>query len=318
MREGKIDERADGFLIVNHKNASRSMHRLGDRPGLLGNRQLLVGGRGQINGESGSLMQDRGDGDEPVVVLDDRVSRGQAKTCALRLGGKVGIEDALEIIFGDAGAFVVNGDANVFAGCEVGDGLASGGTVIIVIAGDAQGAAVRHGLIRVHHQIGDDLADLSGVNLGRQEVCPKGKFAPAMAAAQGEADRVLNQFADGSSLFNGGAATGEGEELLGEIARAHGGVLGVRQPRGQFVVGREEQGGQRDVADNGGQQVVKIVSDSAGQESELLEGLGFAPLRFVALTLGDIPENEDHARDFVFVVANRGGNLLDDIFGAAL
>ena len=51
---------------------------------------------------------------------------------------------------------------------------------------------------------------------------------------------------------------------------------------------------------------------AAGKQSKLLERFGFATFGVSALARGDVAENEDHARDFVFTIANRRGNLLDD------
>ncbi len=39
------------------------------------------------------------DRDQAVVILDDRIGGGEAESVAFRLGGEIGIEDALEAIF---------------------------------------------------------------------------------------------------------------------------------------------------------------------------------------------------------------------------
>ena len=57
-----------------------------------------------------------------------------------------------------------------------------------------------------------------------------------MCAAQGEADGVLNELADGSALLDGCTTASKGEELLRQIARAHGGVLRIHQTRGHFAI----------------------------------------------------------------------------------
>src|SRR2546427_524644 len=41
-----------------------------------------------------------------------------------------------------------------------------------------------------------------------------------------------------------------------------------------------------------------------------------AALGFVTLPRGDVTENEDDARDFIFAVANRGRQLFDDALNA--
>ncbi len=183
-----------------------------------------------------------------------------------------------------------------------------------IVAGDAEGAAVGHGLVGVDDEVADDLADLAGIDFRGPEFFAEGEFAPALRAAEGEADGVLDEFGDGGGLLNRRAAAGEGEELLGEIARAEGGVLGVVQAAAHLVVRREDEGGEGDVADDGGEEVVEIVRNAAGEQAELFQGIGFASLGFIALTFGDVAEDKDDADDFVLVIANRGGHLLDDVF----
>ncbi len=56
--------------------------------------------------------------------------------------------------------------------------------------------------------------------------------------------------------------------------------------------GGKEQRGERNVADNGGEQVVEIVRDSAGEQAELFERFGFAAFGFVALAFGNVAENK--------------------------
>ena len=54
------------------------------------------------------------------------------------------------------------------------------------------------------------------------------------------------------------------------------------------------------------------MSDTAGQQSELLERFGFATFGFGALAFGDVAEHEDHASHFILVVANWRSDFLDD------
>ena len=76
--------------------------------------------------------------------------------------------------------------------------------------------------------------------------------------------------------------------------------------------GRKKQRSERNIADDGSEKIVEIVRDTAREQSKLFQGLGFASLRFAALPFGDVAKNEDDARDFVFVVTNRRGSLLND------
>src|SRR3954464_400647 len=125
-----------------------------------------------------------------------------------------------------------------------------------------------------------------------------------MRTTQGEADRVLNQFAYRRGLLNRRAAAGKGEELLREIAGPHRSVLGVIETGAHLVVRRQEEGREGNIADDRGEEVIEVVSNSTGEQAELFQRLGFASLGFIALTFGDVAENKDHAGDFILGIAD--------------
>jgi hypothetical protein len=131
-----------------------------------------------------TLVQNGGDGDQAIVILDNGVGRGEAETGAFRFGREVGIENALEIIFRDADALVANGDANVFAGREISDCFAGRGVVIEIIAVHAQGSPVRHGLVGIDYKVGDNLANLARINLARPQISAERELAAAMTATK--------------------------------------------------------------------------------------------------------------------------------------
>ena len=43
------------------------------------------------------------------------------------------------------------------------------------------------------------------------------------------------------------------------------------------------------------------MRNAAGEQAELFQRLGFAPFALIALTFGDIAEDQNHAADFVSV-----------------
>ena len=159
------------------------------------------------------------------MIFDNGIGRGESETVALRLGGEVRIEDALETLLGNADAFIADRDANVIAGQEVGDRRRSVRVVNEIVAAHAQRAAVGHGLIGVHDEIRDDLAYLAGINFRRPQIGAEEEFASAVRAAQGKADRILNEFSNGRGLLYRSAAAGEGEKLLGQITGAQRSVF---------------------------------------------------------------------------------------------
>ena len=75
---------------------------------------MIKGGR-QINRESRTIMQFRLHRDKAVMIFDDRVGGGEAKTSAFRLGCKIRVEDALEIVVRDPDTFVADTDSNVIS-----------------------------------------------------------------------------------------------------------------------------------------------------------------------------------------------------------
>ena len=76
----------------------------------------------QIKREGRADMNLRIDRDESVVILDDRVGRREAEPVAFGFGREVRIENALEIMFRNAHAFVADADPNVIARRQIGDG----------------------------------------------------------------------------------------------------------------------------------------------------------------------------------------------------
>ena len=154
------------------------------------------------------------------MVLDNRIGRREPEAVAFRLGREVRIEDAFEAILRDADAFIANRDPNVIARKQVGDRRSGVWTVGEIIAAHPQRSAIRHGLIGVHDQIRDHLADLARIDFRRPEIGAEQELASAVRAAQREADGVLDEFPDRGGLLNRRAAAGEGQELLGQIAGA--------------------------------------------------------------------------------------------------
>ena len=115
-----------------------------------------------------------------------------------------------------------------------------------------------------------------------------GSIASSLRLCEPRSEKLTvssNQLGDGGGLLNRRAATGESEELLRQVARPEGSVLGVVEAALHLVVRREPGGDERDVADDGGKQVVEIVRDAAGEKAELLERLGFAALAVTARPL---------------------------------
>ena len=57
------------------------------------------------------------------------------------------------------------------------------------------------------------------------------------------------------------------------------------------------------------------MRDAAGEKPELLEGLGFSPLRVGALLFCDVAKDQDYSTKLVLSVADRRGHLFDQALG---
>ncbi len=91
------------------------------------------------------------------------------------------------------------------------------------------------------------------------------------------------------------ATTGEGEELAGELGGAHSGALdlaeGLLHVGGQLVEGAQEG----DVAEDGGEQVVEVVGDTAGEGPDRLHLLRLEELPLQAGALAAVHQQQQAA-----------------------
>ena len=111
-------------------------------------------------------------GDEAAGLLDDAVDGGQAQARALahRLGGEEGIEDLALDLLGHADAGIGHFDADIVAGRH--DRGAQRRRLGHRLVGglDGDGAALRHGVAGIDHQIDDGVAKLRLVGMNRPEI----------------------------------------------------------------------------------------------------------------------------------------------------
>ena len=73
-------------------------------------------------------------------------------------------------------------------------------------------------------------------------------------------------------------ASGESQQLLGQLGAVLGGALRRRQVPGRDRVARRPRLQQLEIADDRGQQIVEVVRDAAGQMADGLHLLGLAQL----------------------------------------
>ena len=113
-----------------------------------------------------------------------------------------------------------------------------------------------------------------------------------------EALDVGNDLAHVGGFFLQRAAAGVAEELFNEFGGSGGGLAGTFQAGFDFgfvAVGGEF--GEGDVAVDGGEQVVEVMGDAAGDQAESAHFLGFAELAFEEGDLGVVAKDPDLADD---------------------
>ena len=116
----EFNQIANSVFVVDHKHATRSRHCRSEGSRRF-NRHFLIERRRQINREHRTDVHFRFDRHQTVVVFDNRVSGGEAKSIAFWFGGEVGIENPFHVFFGYAHAFVADADSNVISRREIGN-----------------------------------------------------------------------------------------------------------------------------------------------------------------------------------------------------
>jgi len=204
----------------------------------------------------------------------------------------------------DAAAVVAHLDGDVGAGRQLLD-LALGQRDVAGADPDLAGAG-GHGLDRVDDEVLENLENLGAVDADGAGVRRDVDLHLHGGAERGEADGLGHQFRRLHYLAHGGAALGEGKELLGQRLGGEAGLLAVFQA-GEVPVLL----GHRDAAEDGGEQVVEIVRDAAGQLAEEFKTVG--PNEFFRRQthfLG-IAEHDDHPGGLAAGAQHRPGAVSD-------
>jgi hypothetical protein len=104
-----------------------------------------------------------------------------------------------------------------------------------------------------------------------------------------------------------GAALGEHQQLLGQVAGPLGGAAGVAQRVEVPGAGRGLRQHQIEVSEDRGEEVVEVVRDPAGQTPDALQVVHLAEALFQALSLGHVARHQLHRR----TTAHRQGQGRD-------
>ncbi len=233
---------------------------------------------GQDDGEGGAFAQLGFDFDAAFVVFDDFLADGQAQAGAFgfafsggAFGGEEGLEDSGDELVGDAGAAVDHLNQNFGVGgiAEAFDG--------------ERAAAAEHGLAGVDQEIEEDLLELNGIaeNLEIGLDLDAEGDAIFSGVAGHDQEGFIDEFLDGD-FAEDGLAAGQAEHGLADFSGLVSALEGFAEGLsdqvhvGIFGLGRLE--GELRVADDGGEEVVELVSDDGGDGADGGEALGFVQL----------------------------------------
>ena len=243
--------------------------------------------------------------DEPAGLLDDAVDHRQAEAGALAdlLGREERLEDLLDQVRRDAGAGVFHFDDHIFGRREVAVAELPALFRRHVAGADGQLAASRHGVARVDREVDDDLLELADVGAHRPKVAAMIDLELDVAADQprqqhpevGQHVGQVQHFRPQRLLAR------KGQKLAHQRGGAVGVLLDVHDVRegrvGRTMVGQQQVGRH----DDGGQHVVEVVRDAAGELAHGLHLLALRHLDLERLLLGQLDGIDD--RRFLGAVA---------------
>src|SRR6185312_448274 len=184
----------------------------------------------------------------------------------------------------------------------------------IDVAGlDDQPAALRHGVARVDDQVQDDLLDLSAV--GAHEPERLGQIRDELdILGQEPRQHLLEIVGEGAQVEDLGLEhlpAAERQQLTGEARGAVGGAQNLAEPVRQILVAAMVGAQQLTVGDDGGEQVVEVVRDTAGEMADGFHLLRLPELFLEAFAVRDVANDGEHAGRTVGDEAHRDRLGLD-------
>ena len=167
---------------------------------------------GQLHEERGAFAGPALGPNTTPVVLDDAVGDGEAQASALAdlLGGKEGVEDAAQVLLGQAGAVVAEGETDVAA-------IDAGTHRKVTLA-----VGLQHGMLGVGENVEEDLLHLVGIGHGARQLRVQLQVQGDVLQPQIVAPQLqdpLQECVQVHRLFLGLVAAGEREKVLDDLRR---------------------------------------------------------------------------------------------------
>ena len=302
--------RADDVVVIHEEHPAihqRGGHRR-SRGGLLG---LFVQSR-QPDPEGGAAPHLRFHLDMTAMLFDDGVNCGETEAAAGFFGREIRIEDAGEIFLRDAFARVRDCDQKIITRSQAGMGQASQP----VVAGfHLQSPTAGHRLHGIDREILHHAPDLALVRIGRPEIGREIINRLHLRSMQ----RKRHHLADNRVQFDGGphgfAAFGKGEQLLREITRSVRRLFRRPQADSGRRIRRHIEHTERNVAHDGGQDVVEIMRDAAGEHADRFQPGRAHEFLFEPFVLGHITKHQNRTNHGTLGGMDRRTTSLDQAVG---
>jgi hypothetical protein len=166
----------------------------------------------------------------------------------------------------------------------------------MILCGNKDATAFGHGLAGIDDEVLDDLADLTSVGVG----CPQLRIEIEVALDGCAVESEPGHFDDQVGDIGGGedwlATSGERQQLLSQGSGPLGcqpSLIKAGRTAGGIVVDLHD----REIANNDCEDVIEVMGNAAGEETDRLELGGAIKLSGDALLLSDIANDDDGSGD---------------------
>lgn len=262
--------------------------------------------QGQRHGDAGAFADAASDIDLAAVFAHDAADNHETETGAHAAGGEEGLEEAIEVLGGDAFAGISETDAHF---------------EVVESGFHRQGATVGHGLASVADEVVKSLLHLIAIQWHGGDVGAKGGLHGDVMLVEfrlQKAQGFQDQFSDHHRLqlrlsgADGGQKLADDEVEAFDFGERHVEVLlqfGTGRPH--FAQSAFEQ---LQVDGEGVEGVAELVGDAGGEHGEGADALALDFFLGQLARLGDVTDQHDEAeRDFV--VDGGDGEVEVAIFG---
>ena len=245
--------------------------------GFFRNRGRRLRGAGKVDRERRPASGLALDEDRTFTLLHDAVDGGETEPVplAVRLGREERLEDMREHFARHADPGIFHPQTDPVPGLDTVVNRERGVVDVDVGRLDRKAPSFGHRVPGVESQVQDHLLELRGFGLHRRNVVTEPHVQldilteHALQHPLGIAHHVVEVEDTGSDDL----AAGEGEEAMGQIAGPLRRAPDLRE-RGAILLGADRARLQEfGVAEDGGQQVVEVVGDAAGQPADALQAL---------------------------------------------